>query len=117
MKIRYILIHYDNDENGVLKKALNQTFFLKRIGVDIELILITSEKFSLESFNYVKIREINRCNNSYLIHRLKRARQISEIIKRIIAQKSSVVDNFICSKKGFYAELDFETTDGELRLL
>ena len=46
-----------------------------------------------------------------------RLSQISEIIKRIIAQKSSIVDNFICSKKGFSAELDFKTTDGELRLL
>jgi glycosyltransferase involved in cell wall biosynthesis len=84
MKIRYILIHYDNDENGVLKKALNQTFFLKRIGVDIELILITSEKFSFESLNYVKIRQINRCNISNFTQRLKRARQIAGIMKKEI---------------------------------
>ncbi len=84
MKIRYIFIQSGSEKTGVFKKVLSQTSVLKGLGADIELILVTSEPFSLESLNYVKIVQINHCNLSNLLQRLKRARQIAGTIKNEI---------------------------------
>ena len=81
LKVRFFFISDGNAESSVMKKVLTQTSILNRLEVDIALLLVTIKNCSNESFKFLKVKKIDRCQDWNIFSRFFRLRKIAGVLE------------------------------------
>ena len=73
-----------NSNSGVAKKLLNQVSELNRLGLDVELVLVSVGDVHYPPYDFLTAYKVNSVPMGDFLGRIKRAREISRIFGKVV---------------------------------
>ena len=84
LKIKYFTLGGLNSYSGVTKKLFGQVSELRRLGLDVELVVVSVGDSLYPSYDFLTVHRVNEIPMSDFFGRIKRAREISKIFGKTI---------------------------------
>jgi glycosyltransferase involved in cell wall biosynthesis len=86
MKFRYFLGYVGGNQSGVLKKCISQTDNLRKLGLDAELITVTTPRSTKLDPAFIKNTVLNKdIDGRSLISKLGRENEVLKVLERTIS--------------------------------
>ncbi len=79
MKLKYFMFGGQNPTEGVYKKLFSQVSELRRLGLDVELVIVHDEGVRYPPYNFLTTYTTDPIPVNDILGRIKRARKISRI--------------------------------------
>ncbi len=84
MRTIYFVFGSLDPHGGVTKKVFSQVSELSRLGLDVELVLISADDVHYPSYDFFTIYKMNSVSTGNFLGRIKRAREINKVFGEII---------------------------------
>ncbi len=81
MKIKYLSLYGGSPDDGVNRKIMNQVTALIRLGLDVEMIIVTTDNTQFPSYDFLTVHT-GRTDGIYV--RMQRALKIRKVFKKTI---------------------------------